>query len=215
MDDIVDTRLILITPLVSDAAAFEPRLAEACAAGDVAAVVLRLAEADERTLLERAKPLVAVAQQAGAAVLLEGHADLVGKSGADGVHTHGLEGAREAVERFRPQKIVGAGRLRSRDEAMSAGEGDVDYVMFGDAGADGGRPPFDAVVERVEWWAEVFQTPCVGVAPHAEGVEALAAARGEFVALDAWLWDEPDIAAVVRGALAAVEKGKKLGAVSA
>jgi thiamine-phosphate pyrophosphorylase len=215
MDEIVDTRLILITPLVVDAAAFAPRLTEACAAGAIAAVILRLEDADERTLVERAKPLVAAAQEGGAAVLLEGHEDIVGKSGADGVHVHGLVDAQDAVQRFRPQKIVGAGRLRARDDAMTAGEADVDYVMFGDGGADGGRPPFDAVVERVQWWAEVFQTPCVGVAPEAGGVEALAAARAEFVALDTWLWDEANITASVRSALEAVEKGKQAGAVSA
>lgn len=211
MDDIVDTRLILITPLLAEAADFAPRLAAACEAGNVAAVILRLADCDERTLLERAKPLVAAAQSANAAVLLEGHADIVGKSGADGIHVTSLDEVRDAVERFRPQKIVGGGRVRARDDAMTVGEADVDYVMFGDAGADGGRPPFDAVAERVEWWTEVFQTPCVGVAPDAASVETLAKARAEFVALDAWLWDEADVVGVLAGALEAVERGKKAG----
>ena len=42
-------RLYLVTPVLDDAS-FAPRLAEACAAGDVAAVLLRLAAADERGL---------------------------------------------------------------------------------------------------------------------------------------------------------------------
>ncbi len=209
MDNPVDTRLILITPPIEDASAFAPRLAEACGAGRIDAVILRLAPADERSLLERAKPLVAAVQANNAAALIEDHADILGKSGADGLHVVGLEGVREAVERFRPARIVGAGRLRARDDAMTAGEADADYVMFGDAGADGGRPPFDAVVDRVQWWAEVFQTPCVGVAPDAASIEALARVSPEFVALDAWLWDEADPAAVIRAALDVLARVKR------
>src|ERR1035441_940345 len=48
-------RLYLLTPPVADAVAFSTQLAAALAAGDVAAVLLRLAEADERTQINRAK----------------------------------------------------------------------------------------------------------------------------------------------------------------
>ena len=48
-------RLYLATPPIADAEAFAPRLAEACAAGEVAAVLLRLQAADERTLVKRVK----------------------------------------------------------------------------------------------------------------------------------------------------------------
>ena len=47
---------------------------------------------------------------------------------------------------------------------MLAGEAGADYVMFGEPDRRGGRPPFDAIVERVEWWAELFELPCVGYA---------------------------------------------------
>jgi thiamine-phosphate pyrophosphorylase len=46
-------RLYLISPVIEDAEAFAPRLADACGAGAVAAVLLRLAPADERTLVNR------------------------------------------------------------------------------------------------------------------------------------------------------------------
>jgi thiamine-phosphate pyrophosphorylase len=200
MDDLVNTRLMLITPAVADPSAFAPKLAAACAAGDIAALVLRLSPSDERSLVVRAKPLVALAQEAGAAVLIEGLPDVVGKSGADGLHAVGIAHVRDAVERFRPEKIVGAGGLRARDDAMHAGEIDVDYLMFGDAGADGGRPPFESVIERVQWWAEVFQPPCVGVSPDLEGIAKLAGVKADFVALDGWLWEEADIAGTIRAA---------------
>jgi len=51
-------RLYLVTPLVDDPAGFQDTLASALSAGDVAAVMLRLAAADDRTLVNRAKTLV-------------------------------------------------------------------------------------------------------------------------------------------------------------
>ena len=46
----------------------------------------------------------------------------------------------------------------------------------------GRRPSFEAIVERVAWWAEVFETPCVGFAATLDEVEPLAAAGADFVA---------------------------------
>src|SRR5215218_11424061 len=63
-------RLYLATPPIADAEAFAPRLDEACAAGEVAAVLLRLEAADERMLTKRVKALAPVAQERGAAVLI-------------------------------------------------------------------------------------------------------------------------------------------------
>ena len=60
-------RLYLVTPIVADASAFAATLSEACAMGDVAAVLLRLADADDRTMINRLKLLAPIAQQAGAA----------------------------------------------------------------------------------------------------------------------------------------------------
>src|SRR5919112_5074190 len=83
------SRLYLITPVLEDAS-FAPRLAEACATGAVAAVLLRLAAADERTLTNQVKALVPAAQEHGAAVIVtaDGGADLAtvaARGGADGV----------------------------------------------------------------------------------------------------------------------------------
>ena len=66
---------------------------------------------------------------------------------------------------------------------MLAAEAGADYVMFGEPDASGRRPSFDAIVERVAWWAEVFEIPCVGFAGTLDEVEPLAAAGADFVAL--------------------------------
>jgi thiamine-phosphate pyrophosphorylase len=64
-----------------------------------------------------------------------------------------------------------------------AGADGAHYVMFGEPGADGARPSFDAVSERIAWWAELFEVPCVGFAGTLDEVEPLAAAGADFVAI--------------------------------
>jgi thiamine-phosphate pyrophosphorylase len=184
-------RLYLVTPPVADAQAFSMQLAAALAAGDVAAVLLRLAEGDERTQINRAKALGAVVQDKDTALLLDGHADLVARAGADGAHLTGIVEFTAALEQLKPERIAGVGGLVTRHDAMSAAEAGADYVMFGEPGAAGERPSFEAVEERVAWWAEVFEAPCVAYAASDEEVAPLAKAGADFVALGDWLWRDP------------------------
>jgi thiamine-phosphate pyrophosphorylase len=183
-------RFYLVTPRVADAQAFAASLASALASADVAAVLLRLAEADERTLINRAKTLAPMVQDKDAALLLDGHADLVARAGCDGAHLTGFAQFSEAIERLKPERIAGAGGLATRHDAMTAAELGADYVMFGEPDASGARPAFAAVEERVAWWAEVFEAPCVGYAAEAAEVERLVAAGADFVALGDWLWQD-------------------------
>ncbi len=81
---------------------------------------------------------------------------------------------------------------------MLAAEAGADYVMFGEPDAAGGRPAFEAVLERVSWWAEVFQSPCVGYATSLDEVAALADAHADFIAVDDLVWND------ARGAAAAI-----------
>ena len=53
-------RLYLVTPAVAEPAALQAVLEAAVRGGDVAAVLLRLAAADERTLINRAKALASL-----------------------------------------------------------------------------------------------------------------------------------------------------------
>jgi thiamine-phosphate pyrophosphorylase len=73
--------------------------------------------------------------------------------------------------------------------------------MFGDADATGRRPSLEAVAERVAWWSELFEIPCVGVALALDEVEVLARAGADFIALGAFVWNDPSaVAATVRAA---------------
>jgi thiamine-phosphate pyrophosphorylase len=183
-------RLYLVTPPVDDAQAFAPELEAAMAAGDVAAVLLRLADADERTQINRAKALGRIVQDKDAALLLDGHPDLVARAGADGAHLAGIGEFTEALETLKPERIAGAGHLETRHDAMTAAEQGADYVMFGEPDESGHRA-FDAIEERVAWWAEVFEAPCVGFAASAGEVPPLVKAGADFIALGDWAWADP------------------------
>jgi len=184
-------RLYLFTPVLDDAAAFARALDTALATADIAAVLLRLADADERTLVNRAKQIATVVQRRDTALLIDGRPELVGRAGADGAHLTGIEALAAALPALKPEHIAGAGGLRSRHDAMLAGESGADYVMFGEVGAGGKTPPFQAVEERVKWWADLVEVACVGYASNAGEVAALAQAGADFVALGDWLWTNP------------------------
>jgi thiamine-phosphate pyrophosphorylase len=79
-------RLYLATSEVDDPAQLASLLPELLAAADVAAVLLRLKQTDQRTMISRVKTLAPVIQNAGAALLLDGHVELVARAGADGAH---------------------------------------------------------------------------------------------------------------------------------
>jgi thiamine-phosphate pyrophosphorylase len=206
-------RLYLVTAPLGDTAAFARELPAALAAGDVAAVLLRLAQADERTLINRVKEIAAVVQRREIALLLDGHPEIVARAGADGAHLTGIEALNAALATLKPGRIAGAGGLASRHDAMLAGEAGADYAMFGEPDRAGRRPPFDAVLERIEWWAKLFQPPCIGYAAHLDEVAPLAQAGADFVALGEWVWTHAQgpaaAVAAAAGELAAPVAGRE------
>jgi thiamine-phosphate pyrophosphorylase len=183
-------RLYLVTEPVGDPDVTAPALTAALEAGDIAAVLLRLSPADERTLINRIKALAPLVQDREIALLLDGHPDLVARAGADGAHLTGLQAFQDALPTLKPSRIAGVGGLHTRHDAMLAGEAEADYMMFGHPEGEA-APLLEATVERVSWWAEVFQLPCVGYAHSPAEVAPLAAAGADFVALGAFIWDDP------------------------
>ena len=200
-------RLYLVTPPLADTAAFARDLALVLEAGDIAALLLRLVPADERTLINRAKALAAIVQRRDIAILLDGNADIAARASADGAHLNGIEALTAAIGSLQPDRIAGCGELRSRHDAMLAGEAGADYVMFGEPNRYGRRPPFAAVEERVAWWAGLFEVPCVGYASGLDEVAPLARAKADFVALGDWIWtNETAPAATVAAATASLRE---------
>ncbi len=201
-------RLYLSTPVTEDPAALVGKLSALLGKADIAAVLLRLAPSDPRSLTTRIKAVAQVAQNADAALLVEGHADLVARGGADGAHLPGLAPMQEALPALKPDWIAGCGGLTTRHHAMSAGEAGADYVLFGEPDAKGQRPSADAIAERLEWWAELFEPPCVGYAASLEEAEQFAAAGADFVLVGDLIWNDARSAAA---ALSDVEQALKRG----
>jgi thiamine-phosphate pyrophosphorylase len=197
-------RLYLVTPVIEDAAAFSGKLRDAIAATDIAAVLLRLKPAGERDLINRIKLLAPLVQEKDIALLLDGWPELVARAGADGAHLAGIEAFMAAVDSLKPAKIAGCGGMNSRDDMMVAGERGADYVMIGQSIAGQRRPPFDAIMERIEWWAELFTVPSVGFAASPTEIAPLSAAGADFVAIGEAVWDDP------RGALTTLAEASRL-----
>lgn len=203
-------RLYLITPRVENPATFAPMLAAALEAAGVAAALLRLADADEATLVERVRALAPIVQDRGVALVLDGRAAIVARSGADGAHLDGIETFGAAIGGLKPDRIAGAGGLETRHDAMHAAERGADYVLFGDPAAGGRRPALAAIVERVAWWAELFEIPCAGWAASLDEVDALVAAGADFIAIGDFVWADPGGPAAAVAAAAARLKVREL-----
>ncbi|HYN38637.1 MAG TPA: thiamine phosphate synthase [Rhodospirillales bacterium] len=203
-----EPRLYLATPVVDDPSSLQAALPALLAGADVAAVLLRLALTDQRSMIARVKALAPVIQNAGAAVLLDGHAELVARAGADGAHLSGIEAMQEWLPNLKPDRIVGVGGLPTRHDSMTAGEAGADYVLFGEPDKDGQRPSVTAITERLNWWAELFEPPCVGYATSCEEAFEFAAAGADFVLVGEFIWADPrGAAAALSDAGIAIAKG--------
>jgi thiamine-phosphate pyrophosphorylase len=194
-------RLYLITPPIADAASFAAAFEAALDAADFACVLLRTARLEPGAAKKIVQALAPLAQKRGAACLVE-DAQIAMRADADGVHMVGLGDRLEAaIDSLRPDKVVGAGGITSRDDAMTAGEADVDYLMFG--GPEEAFS-FDQILERVTWWAEIFTLPCVAYAHKLEEIAEFAHAGADFVAICEAVWADPRGAAAAAGEAASM-----------
>ena len=71
-------------------------------------------------------------------------------------------------------------------------------MLFGEPERKGQRPSTEAIAERLQWWDELFEPPCVGFAGSREEAGEFAAAGADFVLVGDFIWTDP------RGAEAAL-----------
>ena len=204
--------LYLVTPLLSaaDANAFGKTFAETLEAAPVACALVRLAPGSEAHAKAIVAPLLGPARGADCALLIENDARLAVRLGADGVHVSGAgEDLVEAIKSLKPERIVGAGSVATRDEAMTAGEIGADYVMFGEPHGGlqtRGLASLAPLTDRIGWWAEIFETPCVAYADTIAAAGTLADAGADFVALGDAIWASSSPAAAMREAQASITR---------
>ncbi len=155
-------------------------------AADVACVLLRFDPRGDAMAI--AKKLLALAQPRGIACLV-GDPQLAAAIEADGVHISAPgEALDAALKSMKPNHIVGVGGLVSRDDAMAAGESGADYLMFGDPDTP---QTFGEIRERIAWWAEIFNLPCVAYAREIAEVAGFVETGTDFIAVEAAVWDDP------------------------
>jgi thiamine-phosphate pyrophosphorylase len=189
-------RLYLITPpRLDDLAGFSRALAEALSGGDVAALQIRLKEVDDAAIAAAVKALQPLAQEAGAAVILNDRPDLAAKLGCDGVHV-GQEDApyAEARRLMGKDRIVGVTCHDSRHLAMEAAEEGADYVAFGAFFPTTTKAPkTGADPEILSIWQETMSTPCVAIGGvTVTTARGLTAAGADFLAVSAGVWAYPE-----------------------
>lgn len=211
-------RLYLATPKIDDPSAVLSALPELLASADVAAVLLRFAQSDERSMIQRAKAIAPIVRNAGAAFLIDEHFEIAARSGADGANIVGVEALEEALSTLKPDRILGVGGLNTRHDAMTAGEAGVDYVLFGEPDKSDERPSSEAIFERLQWWSEIFEPPCVGFAASLKEAGLFAEAGADFILVGDYIWQDsrgPRAALIETIEIVATRFDKAFGALTA
>lgn len=178
-------RIVLIVPEGVQRDSFATRLREAIAGGDIASIILPKYASDDAPFQQFAETIVPIAQEAGIAAMIAGDTRVAGRVGADGIHVEdGLDALEDAIDRFQPKLMVGAGGAKTRDDALVLGEAAPDYMFFGRFGYDDKPEPHPRNLALGQWWAQMIEIPCIVMAgSDAASVEAVAATGTEFVAL--------------------------------
>lgn len=183
-------RLSLVTPKILDVTEFGPRLDAALAGGDVASLIIT---ASPEALQSAAEALSPIAQAHGVAALVHNDTRIAGRARADGVHVDAdITELETAIDAFHPDRIVGAGGLRSRHDAMTVGGVDPDYLFFGRLDGDSEDGIFVAALDLAAWWSSLFVIPAVVMGGRSlESAIEAARAGIEFVALRDAVWTHP------------------------
>lgn len=199
--------LILIAPAGGDPAtlsALESALAGVTTGHGIDAVLIG-AGMTERDAMAAAGDQVALVQSHGAAAIIVNHSAVAGRTGADGVHVEtGPVDIKAATQTFKPDRIVGAGNLKTRHAAMEAGSEDIDYVLFGRLRGDTHPQPHPKAVKLAEWWADLMKVPVVLLAGNSIAALDNLPRSIDFVALDRALWEFPG------GPAAALKRARSL-----
>jgi thiamine-phosphate pyrophosphorylase len=197
-DDRIRCRLCLVSPSGRSPDETTHLVRGALSAGDVAAIIV--AADPGEPLLAAAESIVGLAAPRGVATLILNDTRIAGRIRADGVQIDtGAPDVASAVAGAGGKRMVGAGGVRTRHDAMVLAEAGPDYLFFGLL--DGDREPgiFPRALDLAAWWSEVAVIPAMVMGGAAvASVEEAADAGIDFVALRAAVWNDP------RGPAAAV-----------
>lgn len=205
-------RIYLITPpRLDDLRAFSARLESALAAGDVAALQVRLKGVSEADIAKAVHALAPIARAHDVALILNDDPGLAARLDCDGVHIGQSDAPYAEARRLMGRdRIVGVTCHDSRHLAMEAAEQGADYVAFG---AFFPTPTKDALTradaDLLTVWQETMETPCVAIGGiTVETARGLVSAGADFLAVSAGVWSHDGGAAeAVRALNAAITAG--------
>lgn len=160
-------------------------LAEILAAGDVASLIVYSDGSDESAFQRSIESLVPVAQSAGVATIVVEDTQTAGRLGVDGLQLgQDPVALRDAIDRFSPQMMVGAGNVKTRHNALVLGELQPDYLMFGKPGGDTRPEPHPKNLALGQWWSTIVEIPCIVLGGNTiDSVIVTAQSGSDFVAL--------------------------------
>ncbi|MCT6824632.1 thiamine phosphate synthase [Bartonella apis] len=154
--------------------------------GDFASLIVYDSQNDPTFLQQQAELLVDRIEAKSVAFLVANDSRIAGRIHADGIHLEGkVEELRSLLDRRHNSMIVGFGNLRDKHTAMTSGECEPDYLMFGKLGADKKPAPHPRNITLSSWWAEVMEIPAIVQAGSdiATFPEVLAT-KAEFIAVE-------------------------------
>lgn len=202
-------RIVLISPKGESADSFSAKFSAAIMGGDIASVILPPNGMDEASYQAFAERIVPIAQAAGIAAIIVDDSRVAGRVKADGIHIEGGKALlAEAVGSFQSRMSVGAGGVKSRDDALDLGEERPDYVFFGRFGYDNKPEAHQRNLSLGSWWAEMIEIPVIVMAgSDLASVDTVAATGADFVALSAAVFaDGVDPGEAVRRANAILDE---------
>lgn len=168
--------------------------------GDVGCVLIDGNPSDERTFMDRAEPLVKLAQAKNVAALIMGDSRIAGRLDADGVHVPDPK----ALDRQEQDKlqdrglILGCGGINNRHLALNTGEREFDYLFFGRTDREPIPDNHPKTLSLSLWWAQMMSLPCVALSGTSdEAFEQLAEGGVEFIAMREQVWQAENPAAEV------------------
>jgi len=182
-------RLFLVAP-EGDVGHLAACLEQACAAGDVASLLVPPSVA---------KDLAPTAQALGVAVIAAGEPRDAARAGCDGLQVDAdPEAIAEARKALGKDRYIGAFAGTSRHAAMEAAEAGADYVAFNQNGPSLGGETL------IHWWADMMEIPCVAFDPAEPGdLDTLLPQKPDFIRPSDAMWASPEAARAVIEALTA------------
>jgi thiamine-phosphate pyrophosphorylase len=167
-------RLFLVAPVALSPDQILACATAACAAGDVASIIVAS---------DVLQTITSKLQSLGLAVLANGNTD----AKCDGVHLNGIDDdIAEARRILGKENIVGAFCAASRHAAMQAAEDCADYIAF----SQNAYTPSEPIVG---WWSDLFEIPCVAFDPvEIDKLDILLPQKPDFIRPSDAMWSSPE-----------------------